>query len=169
MQLGKRGVEQPQVIIYIVYTVILALAGIYVAWSYLGGVDVEVDFNAYTIQFNSLATRLVGTPECFALEDRYLAPADNNAYFDYPRFGIISRDKLPGDRRVNKTCVSQEKQFWLALSTIDGAYTHIDWNCPAGDKCTAPNPRDWPARKYPVLFYDGSVFKLAMLEVKLSP
>jgi|GEM_PF-5232991 len=167
---NKRGVEQPQVIIYVLYTVILAIAGIYIAFNFLGGIDLNVKFEDHTTRFNTLTARLVGTSECLAHETSYNAPFDQRN-FEYSVFGVLDRTKVD-DSIVTQNCVSMNRQFWLELTYIDESFSTNMWNCPRGQAtCGEPirEMQSWPSREYPVLVQDGFELIPAKLEVRLSP
>ena len=135
---NKRGVEQPQAIIYVLYTVILTIAGIYIAFNYLAGIDLNVEFEDHATRFSALTARLVGTSECLATETSFTAPSDERN-IKYAQFGILDAGKLLSEIVPTK-CISNEAQFWLNVSTVDGSLTKIMWSCPAGiSTCGQPD------------------------------
>jgi len=68
---NKKAVEQPQVIIYVLFTVILVIAGIYIGFTQLGGIDYQFKFLDYNEKANLIATQLLANPDCLALENNY--------------------------------------------------------------------------------------------------
>ena len=68
---NKKAVEQPQVIIYVLFTVILVIAGIYIGFTQLGGIDYQFKFLDYNEKANLIATQLLANPDCLALENSY--------------------------------------------------------------------------------------------------
>ncbi|MGC9058581.1 MAG: hypothetical protein ACP5IJ_01995, partial [Candidatus Nanoarchaeia archaeon] len=71
---SKRGVEQPQVIIYVLYTMILVIAGIYIGFTQLGGVNYTFTFLDLNEKINFIAVNLLSNPACLAAESNYNDP-----------------------------------------------------------------------------------------------
>lgn len=121
-----KGVEQPQVIVYVLFVVVLTLAGIYVAFTQLGGVSIAFTFQDYASRLNIVATKFMLTPECFAAEDSYYK--EGNSYYQV-NGGIIDWTVFNKTTYVSTKCLSGEKPVWAKLAEINGKYSDTIWSC----------------------------------------
>lgn len=140
----RKGVEQPQVIVYVLFVVVLTLTGIYVAFTQLGGVSIQFTFHDYASRLNIAATRLMLTPECFAVENSY-----NKGVTSYQvDGGTIDWQKFYNSKFISDSCVpirewtdnsgkTHRADIWINLTEINGKYSDTIWSCPfvcSGDK-----------------------------------
>jgi hypothetical protein len=123
----KRGVEQPQVIIYTLFVVILTLSGIYVAFTFLGGVDITIDFHDYASRLNTASSRIIFSPQCFALETNYIKEGVTSYQVSS---GIMDAEKFSGTLLMPSSCVTGES-MWAKLQSIESGYEfdHEVWTC----------------------------------------
>jgi hypothetical protein len=120
-----KGVEQPQVIVYVLFVVVLTLAGIYVAFTQLGGANIAFEFQDYASRLNAAATKLIFTPECFAVETSY---TKGGIYYQVSG-GIIDWTKFNGTTTISQSCLSGEQQVWVSLTEVNDKYSDTIWSC----------------------------------------
>ena len=166
--LGKRGVEQPQVIVYVLLVTILTIAGLYVAFIYMGDVKLSISFSTYNTRFNAAAARFLNSPECFAVEETYNW---NGQKYAQVHAGIISWEKFNESERISRNCINREKQIWLKLESLDGELSDTIWTGNEPSETELNDASKWQPRisKYLVLIQkaDGSR-RLGTLTMRLK-
>src|SRR3989304_501510 len=134
ISVSKRGVEQPQVIIYTLFVVILTLSGIYVGFTFLGGIDVTLDFQDYASRLNTSSSRMIFSPQCFAQEMQYT----KGGTFHQVNSGIIDWVKFNATTVIQSSCLANEVA-WAKLESVDtGKFEKIVWSCGALPRCDVP-------------------------------
>ncbi len=177
MKINKKGVEQPQVIVYVIFVIILTIAGIYVSFTKLGGVDITFEFHDFASRLNVVSTKLMFTPECYAVESNYTAE-DKILHYQI-NGGIIDLAKFnkTNTNIIDSKCLSGEKQVWASLKEINKAYNETVWSCPGGrTSCTEPlwNERTdstlWNKQKrsFFVLIKNGNKLDKGILTVQMK-
>jgi len=138
----RKGVEQPQVIVYVLFIVVLTLTGIYVAFTQLGGVSIQFTFHDYASRLNIAATRLMLTPECFAFENSYTKDVTSyqveGGAIDWQKFynsKFISDSCVPISEWTDKSGKTHRADIWINLTEINGKYSDALWSCPATTGC----------------------------------
>lgn len=166
---GKKGVEQPQLIVYVLFTVVLTLTGIYVAFTYLGGVTVGFEFQDYASRLNIVTSNLVNSPNCYAIESSYAK--DGSTYYQVDT-GKLNWTKFNASNKIPDICMSAGKnQTWAKLTFLDGSSKGTSDTVWSGSEPTKERlANDWtPAeRKILVLIQNGSSVSLGRLEVRLK-
>lgn len=136
---GKKAIEQPQVIVYVLFVIVLTIAGIYVAFTQLGGVDITFQFQDYASRLNTVATKLMFTPECYAIENSYYGK-DGSQHYQVSS-GIINWTRFNKTDIIDQKCLSSKAQVWVELKDISTSVTDTIWSCP-GSSCTEPSPKE---------------------------
>jgi len=137
---NKRGVEQPQVIVYVLFVTVLTLAGMYVAFTMLGGVGISFKYQDSNARLNSAAAKMIFTPECFALESQYDDYADINKKHYQVESGTINWNKFSATSQIASSCVSDKSQVFVEIKDIDDTFKDIAWTCPAPLSSDCPEP-----------------------------
>lgn len=71
---NKKGDEQPRAIVYVIFCVVLAITGMYVAFSFKGDSKMDVQMFDYKMDYNIMVSQLVNTEKCFAYSGTYTTP-----------------------------------------------------------------------------------------------
>ncbi len=161
-----KGVEQPQVIVYVLFVVVLTLAGIYVAFTQLGGVNITFKFQDYASRLNTVSAKLMLTPECYAVENSY-SKSGYGTYYQVSG-GVIDWVKFNKSSTISGDCMADENQVLANLTEINGNYYSTAWT---GRKpSTEQLNKDWAqlARSYFVLIKNGSQINQGILTVRLK-
>lgn len=168
---NKRGVEQPQVIVYVLFVTVLVLAGMYVAFTKLGGVDITYKFQDYSARLNTVAAKAIFTTECFAYETSY-SSSDGKTHYQVEG-GTINWAKFTARDQVSASCLSEKNQIFLQLQEINNAFSDKAWTCPAPSKSDCAEPKNrvqWKdsPRSYFVLIHKDTVIHKGILTVRLQ-
>lgn len=173
--MNKKAVEQPQVIVYVIFVVVLTIAGIYVAFTQLGGVDITFQFQDYNSRLNTVATKLMFTPECYAVENNYIGK-DNKTYYQVSS-GVIDWLKFNKTDIIDSKCLANEKQVWIKLDDKDTNVIDTIWNCPGRASCSEPplltersvsSKWNQGKRSFLVLIQNGTKVNKGVLTVQLK-
>ncbi|HKZ49733.1 MAG TPA: hypothetical protein VJ110_01895 [Candidatus Nanoarchaeia archaeon] len=167
---NRKGVEQPQVIIYTLFVVILTLSGIYVGFTFLGGIDVTLDFQDYASRLNTASSRMIFSPQCFAQEMQYT----KGGTFHQVNSGIIDWVKFNATTVIQSSCLANEVA-WAKLESVDtGKFEKIVWSCGALPRCDVPAAdqlnsqwRQAPRSFYVLVDVDGNLDR-GILTVRLK-
>lgn len=168
--MNRKGVEQPQVIVYVLFVVVLTMAGIYASFTLLGGVVLVFDFQDYSSRLNTVAAKLMFTPECYAYESNY----DKGGTHYQVSGGVIDWQKFNSSNVINKTCLTTDIA-WAQLKDFNNKYSGKVWNCEA-PPCSEPTAKDladdkiWKqvARNYVVLIRNETSTDVGVLTVRLK-
>lgn len=172
--MNKKGIEQPQVIVYVIFVIVLTIAGIYVAFTKLGGVTVTFEFHDYAARLNVVSTKLMFTPECYAIENSYLGK-DGSKHYQISS-GVINWTLFNKTNIISSKCLSGEKQVWAELSFFGTNNRDSIWSCPSSSTCSEPLERDradadvWNQmrRSFFVLIQNGTRTEEGVLTVQLK-
>jgi hypothetical protein len=124
---SKKAVEQTRVIVYVIFTTILTLAGIYIAYIYMGNIDIDIKYSDYNSRYNAAAARFINSPNCFALETSYQTP-DSKTYWQVSS-GVLEWTKFNSSKIISANCINHENQLWLELKKIDTNEKATAWTC----------------------------------------
>ena len=177
---SKRGVEQPQLIVYVLFTIILTLSGIYVAFTYLGGVNVSFEFQDYASRLNLVTSKMIYSSDCFGVESSYYAPDATKHY--QKEIGVVNWTKFNKTRYIPPECVSGgEKQVLAELEFLSTHIKDIAWSCSGSSMdvsfCAAyGQPNDvalrlqWKPSKRNMLVFiqNGTSLSLGRMTVRLK-
>jgi hypothetical protein len=165
----KGDVEQPQFLIYVLFTIVLTLAGIYVALNFLGAVQVKFEWLDYASRINTVTSNLINSPNCFAVEENYTA---ENKIFHTVNVGKINWTKFNSTESNNifSKCASVgESEAWAKLTFLDSKVSSAIWT-----GLTKPNDKqlaeEWKGaqRNVLVLIQNESSTSLGILSVRLK-
>ncbi len=124
---SKRGVEQPQLIVYVLFTIILTLSGIYVAFVYLGGINITFDFHDYASRLNVVTSKMIYSTDCFGIESSYIA--DDGTHYQ-KEIGVINWTKFNSTKTIPEGCVSAgDSPVWVELTFRDSKISDTAWSC----------------------------------------
>ncbi len=127
---GRKAVEQPRVLVYVLFTTILTIAGIYVAYIYMGNIDIDLKFSSYNSRYAAAAARFLNSPNCFSAETSYVTPAPDSKTYWQVSPGVLNWTKFNSSSLISANCINNEKQIWLSLSYIDdAAKIATAWTC----------------------------------------
>ncbi|MEM2954644.1 MAG: hypothetical protein QW625_01670 [Candidatus Nanoarchaeia archaeon] len=171
---NKQGLEHPQVIIYVLFVSVLVIAGVYVGFHYLGGVDLTFKFLDNEAKLN-LATLKLFSPECYGLElakysyivsgsdyimmfaSKYEDPSKNSHY--QTALGILNLSKLKESSHFPDSCRIEEQgniKILINLTSLEGtvlATAHSGIYPPT-------NWETFASRSFYVLVYEKEGFPL---------
>ena len=170
---NKKGVEQPQLIVYVLFTVILTLTGIYVAFTYLGGVKIAFEFQDYASRLNVVTAKLVNSPSCYAAETQYTTQTGTFYQVDV---GKINWQRFNNSNKIPDGCVGiNEKQVLVDLEFLDSRIRDKVWTCQQQRaSCAAPTKEElvngWnpTERSMLVQIKNGESLSLGRLTVRLK-
>jgi hypothetical protein len=164
MHNSKKGVEQPQLIVYVLFTVILTLTGIYVGFIYLGGVDAAFEFQDYASRLNIVTSNIINSPNCFAVEQSYTTAAGGTFYqVDTGKINWTRFNSTDGNKILSDCSAAGKNQTWVKLTFLNSGVSDTIYS--------GAEPTDeWtPAeRNVIVLIQDGNSVSLGRLEVRLK-
>jgi ABC-type sugar transport system permease subunit len=170
----QKGVEQPQLIVYVLFTVILTLSGIYVAFTYLGGIDIQFEFQDYASRLNLVTSKMIYSPDCFGVETTY---AKDGTHYQ-KAIGVVNWTKFNSTSRIPSLCISGgENQTWVRLTFVDSNIIDTVWSCPSSSSnCKEPTTdqfiNEWQTqgmtRRMLVFIQNGTSLDLGKLEVRLK-
>jgi len=124
--ISKKGIDSPQAIIYVLFVMLLTVCGFYLAYMYMSGLNMEIEFSGYVARYNAAAARLTNSPLCFAYEDTYMMPANEKKYQVFG--GIIDWGKFTSSAVIPEKCIRGESGIWLKLEYIYVSKSHTIWN-----------------------------------------
>lgn len=90
---NKKGLESPRIIIYTLFVGILLLLGIFLMHGLTTNVCTVSNYKLANMDFNSIATKLVYSSECYAAVENY--PSGNPSAV--PRPGLLDKSKTYAD------------------------------------------------------------------------
>ena len=117
MVMSKKAVEEPRVIVYVLFTTILVLSGLYIAFTYMGVIDLRFDFSDYNFRYNSAASRIMNSPSCYAYQEAYTK--DGQTYYQVLP-GVIDLSEIK-TQLILDTCIRGEKQIFINITQYDPA------------------------------------------------
>ena len=163
---SKKGIDQPQAIIYVFFVMILTICGFYLAYMYMGGLTVHLEFSGYTTRYNADVARIINSPTCFAYEGSYIDPDNDEKYQVYA--GVIDWSKI--SQKIPESCIRGEHPIWLKLEFLDES---IDKSVVmyTGEQITEKDlDEKWQAKanRYFVLIKDGSEYYPGVLTMRLK-
>jgi hypothetical protein len=135
---GKRGVEQPQTIVYVFVVVIQVIIGIYVAFTFLGGVDIKLQFQDYAARLNAAGSQLIHSPDCFAVEATYQTAIGVQKQVSA---GIIDWNKFNDTETLPQRCIIKDR-IWARLEIFDFG-SDITWNNQEPSAAELADPDQW--------------------------
>lgn len=157
--MSKKAIEQPQVIIYVLFTTVLAISGLFVAYSYMGQIDIDMEISDYNLKYNALASKLINSPDCFALSKTYTADGVTYRQTD---IGIIERSKITSG--TLDSCTTQTG-FEVIVKEVNGAFEEKIYK---GEEWTDDDLYKWDKElKYFVLVSEGGTLYQSYLTLHL--
>ncbi|MCX6774538.1 MAG: hypothetical protein NTY99_00410 [DPANN group archaeon] len=168
----RKGIEQPQLIVYVLFTIILTLSGIYVAFTYLGGVSIGFEFHDYASRLNLVTSKMIYSTDCFGVESSY--SKDGTHY--QKEIGVVNWTKFNTTKIIPSGCISGgENQTWVELTFLDSSITDTVWSCPSSSSnCKEPDNsqliQNWKdsERNMLVFIQNGTSLDLGKLTVRLK-
>ncbi|MEM2873923.1 MAG: hypothetical protein QW063_00485 [Candidatus Nanoarchaeia archaeon] len=151
---NKRGIEQPQVIIYILFVVILSLCGIYLAFTFFDILKVEYDFIDYASRASMIGSKFLMSPACFAAESSYTYAG--NTYYQVTS-GVIDWAKFNKSDTIPQSC-AVSGEIWAKLSSLDDSFT---------DTIGVSREKTWPTRTFYVLILKDGVLYRGKLTISM--
>ncbi len=170
---SRKGIEQPQVIIYVLFVVVLTISGIYIAFTQLSGVSLIFEFHDYASRLNTVSAKMMFTPECFAVETP-LAKSENKYQVSG---GVIDWDKFNKTKLIRSDCLPGENPVWARLQDLDTKVSDAIWSCqPPLTNCGEPtieqltDAKEWSqvTRSFFVQIKNGTSVDKGVLTVRLK-
>jgi hypothetical protein len=181
---SKKAIEQPQFLIYTLFTTILTITGIYTGFMLFGDVDMKLEFSNYNLRYNAAAARILNDPDCFAYEQSYVDP---NGKLHHQVEQLIDWQKLT-QSNIPTSCIDREEQLYIKVTPLDTQHSTYDtelWSCKprvrkvttqkvevktASGDCSKPTFEDWPGKtiNYPVILKHQTEEIPAVLSLRLD-
>lgn len=111
---GKKAVEWPEALVYVLLSAILLIIGLYYILNISASSNLAIDFNVNNLQFSLLSNRIINSADCLAWEEPYLT-STGTTYTVHA--GIIDESKFLKQRIKN--CLDGKAVF-LWLTDFDG-------------------------------------------------
>jgi len=165
---SKRGVEQPQLIVYVLFTVVLTLTGIYVAFTYLGGVHITFQFQDYASRLNIVTSNLINSPNCFAVEQSYTAATGTFYQVDAGKIDWKKFNSTNGNKILLDCSGAGKSQAWARLVFLNSKVSDTVWSGSEPTESQIANEWTDVERDILVLIQNGSSVSLGRLTVRLK-
>lgn len=119
---NKRGLEAPRVVVYTLYTSVIMIFGIVMINSFMTNICTVSEYRTANLDFNNIASRLIYSPDCFAVQESYTDLEGNKVYVTKP--GVLDETKLDIGR-LNK-CVKYGGLWGLEIIELsDPTHPHL--------------------------------------------
>jgi len=116
---NKRGLEAPRVVVYTLYTSVIMIFGIVMISSFMTNICTVSEYRTANLDFNNIASRLLYSPDCFAVQESYTDSEGNEVYVTKP--GVFDGDKLTETGRLNK-CVQYGGLWGIKITDLSGTH-----------------------------------------------
>jgi len=114
---SKKAIEEPRVIVYVLFTTVLVLAGIYVAFTYMGAIDIRFDFSDYNFRYNSAVARLIYSSQCYAYKDSYVS--EDGQTYTQVHAGVLDLNEIVASSKIPETCIRGEQPLFVNITQYD--------------------------------------------------
>ncbi len=168
MHNSRKGIEQPQLIVYVLFTVVLTLTGIYVGFTYMGGIATTFEFQDYASRLNIVTSNLINSPNCYAVETSYAVPAGTFYQVDAGKINWLRFNSTDGNKILSDCSAAGKNQTWVKLTFLDSGISDTVWSGPEPTKEQLVNEWTPAERNILVLIQNGSSVSLGNLEVRLK-
>lgn len=150
---SRKAMEHPQEVIRMLFIAIILVFNIVIVYNFMQEMDISFTWKANSLKFNSIAGRILYSPDCYALEEEYTL-ADGTVR-KQAHAGILDIAKLQNNNRLHG-CINNA-QYESAI-TCDGKTYSEKTECKGKNYRTA---------KMLTLINDGTALKKGIATIKV--
>lgn len=117
-RLNRKGGEYLHALFYTIFTSIMMMFSIVVIIVLASNIDPEMEYNTFNLRYNSMVSRTLYSPKCFAMEQAYTNDLGKTVFQILP--GVVDMNKVTGE--YHKTCLeglNKGKNYDFAIAKLE--------------------------------------------------